>query len=131
MVTTYGDTLYREIKVRGLLSLFEGNQDSTDNTWTLNDILSELNLTKSTIAEVEIQHPNSVLYLEFLLQTKDGVDFEICDHFKAWMNWSGWQYGCRFDKGKGERIQVGCYGCLRDCERQEMYEQQTEGQYGR
>jgi len=126
MVLTYGSYLYKEIKLRDLGSFFNGNKCPQDNLRTLSDIMVEMNITKSTSAEVEMEQPGTVLHLAYLLQSNDAVDFGLCPLFKVWCNKEGWQYGCRFDKGKGRRIQVHCYGSRKSCNREEDYKRFVE-----
>jgi hypothetical protein len=122
MVTNYGDDIYREIKKGGLLSFFGQNRTDIENVATLDDLLaSKVNITKCTMSDVEMGYHGSILYLEYLLQVRDDVDFGICELFKVWMNRAGWQYGCRLDKGKNRRIQTFCYGHLARCQRKEGY----------
>ena len=121
MVQTYGEFLYKELKIRGLTESFSTKNSPIDNIKILNDILVDMNVTKNTICGVEMEHPGSILYLQYLLQLNHGINFGICEFFKVWKNREGWQYRCRLDKGKNRRIQVRCQGSLSRCEKKKEY----------
>ncbi|MBU0460886.1 MAG: hypothetical protein KJ771_08845 [Nanoarchaeota archaeon] len=122
MVFTYGNVLYNELKIRGFIRDFSVKGPPIKNVRLLDDILSEMNITKCTIRDVERNYSGTILHLEYLLQSQHDINFCVCDFFKIWKNKQGWQYGCWFDKGKNRRIQVYCYGSLSKCERAEEYE---------
>jgi len=117
MVRNYGDFLYKEIKRRGLTDLFKNKKDVSNNLAVLENIVVNMNVTKSTLADIDNEYPGTILYLKYLLQHNHNINFGICEYFKVWENREGWQYRCRLDKGKGRRIQVWCYGNLTKCER--------------
>jgi hypothetical protein len=121
MVQTYGNILYQEFKIRGFISEFSIKSPPASNVRMLDDILSDMNITKCTIRDVETSNPGAILHLEYLLQSQHNINFGLCDFFKVWRNKEGWQYGCMFDKGKNKRIQVYCYGSVFKCERVDEY----------
>lgn len=117
MVQSLGDFIYKEIK-RGLISCFlEEKRSIKMNIRKLNQILMLMNITKSSLAELEMEDFNSLLRLLYLLQTNHNINFGICKNYKIWKNRNGWQYGCFLDKGKRKRIQVYCGGDIKKCER--------------
>lgn len=126
MVQSYGDFLYKEIKMRSLIDLFKDKSNISENIRTLDNLLIEMNITKSTIYDIEISFSGAILHLKYILQSNKNINFGLCDDFKMWENKKGWQYGCRFDKGKGKRIQVYCYGNFKKCEREEEYNKTSE-----
>jgi hypothetical protein len=118
MVKSYAEILYNDIKEKGLFPMFSTKNDPTENYGVLDNILADINIAKCNIAETEMREAGSSLQLKYLLQNRNGIDFNICPEFKVWKNREGWQYGCRKDKGKGRRIQVHCYGKYPErCER--------------
>lgn len=126
MVQTYSSVLYKELKIRGLFKFFSSKNSPIENYRVLENLLLELNVSKSSCKDIERDSPGAVLHLEYLMQKDESIKFGICDFFKVWMNQRGWQYGCRFDKGKGRRIQVSCYGNLKNCERRTEYNNYLE-----
>lgn len=121
MVQSYGDYLYKEIKIRSLIDFFKDKSNISENIKTLDNLLIEMNITKSTIHDIEISFSGAILHLKYILQSNNNINFGLCNDFKMWENKTGWQYGCRLDKGKEERIQVYCYGNFKKCEREEGY----------
>jgi len=120
MGKTYADIIYHEIKIRGLVRLFKPGASQIENKGTLDDILNEMNVTKCSIKDVEMESPGSALYLTYLLQKDKGINFGICEFFKMWNKESGWQYGCKMDQGRGSRIQVNCHARVHRCERKQQ-----------
>lgn len=115
MVKTYADFLFAEINTRGLIGFFV--DDSLQNKLILDNILSEMNITKCTLKDVEIQESGTTLLLEYLLQSEKKIPFGICSSFKMWRNSKGYQYGCVLDKGAGKHIQIRCLGSKNLCNR--------------
>jgi hypothetical protein len=119
---SYGNFLYSELKLRGVLENFKPEDGPWQNMDTLDGLLMDMNVTKSSASEVERSYPGSILHLCYLLQTENDVDMGLCGFFKVWLNRDGWQYGCYLDKGKGQRIQVHCHGKYpHRCERKDEY----------
>jgi len=118
------------LKDVGLVDTFlkeKSGSSLRENLSKLERFLSQSNITKSTIGDLELSHPGAFLYLTYLLQSKHGAYFGICGSYKVWFNRQGWQYGCRLDKGKGRRIQVYCNGDHVKCERVKELENRVEG----
>lgn len=120
---TFADYLYKEMKLRGEISRLQFN-NSKENTLELNEIMIDMNITKSQLFQIEIEYPGTVLHLSYLLQKHEEIPFDICENYKVWKNKEGWQYGCRFDKGLQKRIQVHCKGRVSFCERKKCLKQQ-------
>jgi len=118
MVDTLIDEVYREIS-HGMLHKFDGAYNINDKMAVLNLILGQLNITKCTIMDLEMQQTGASTYLIYLLQTDGSIDFDICPHFKMWYNRRGKQTRCRFNTGP---IQVRCYGQVPNCENKEAYD---------
>ncbi|MBN1175746.1 hypothetical protein JXA48_03810 [Candidatus Woesearchaeota archaeon] len=112
---TYANLLFDDF-YPGDLAKFTDNPN--ENNRVLEALIESSSRTKCTLQDIDIEHPNTSHHLMYLLQTKKGIPFGICDKYRTWKSYaSGWQRGCAFDKGKGERIQVNCYGSQDRCER--------------
>jgi hypothetical protein len=76
MVFTYGNVLYNELKIRGFIRDFSVKEPPIKNVRLLDDILSEMNITKCTIRDVERNYPSTILHLEYLLQFQHDIIVE-------------------------------------------------------
>ena len=126
MVESFGDYLYKELKHSGGIDKFSKKNSTLENVKILDDLLLKLNITKGTITDVEKSYPDSTNHLTYLIQTRNSIDFNVCEMYKVWKNRDGWQYGCALDKGKGKRIQVYCLGNQNNCERSEQLKNTLE-----
>ena len=70
----------------------------------MNELVSEINITKSSLRELDIDNPGASFHLQYLLQ-EDGVNFGLCPFYKEWYNRHGRQSRCRFNEGP---VQVYC-----------------------
>lgn len=128
MVKTFADELCKDIYKKGLNEKF--SEDPKNNIDTLDNIVRRANISKCSLSELEIIEEGTTLQLKYLLQKNSQVSFGLCDYFKVWKNYEGWQYGCWLDKGEGRRIQVYCKGKYPDfCERLEKYKQYIEANH--
>jgi len=118
MVKTLANEIFKEMKLRQLMDTFK-REDKNGNKSILEGHLIEINITKCSMSDLDINEPGELHYLQYLLQSEGGINFGICEFYKVWKNKEGWQYGCYFDKGKGKRIQVGCDGFQNQCVRTE------------
>ena len=127
MTKTTIDSIYKEIKIRVLLEKFSGSNSVKESLGILNNILMNMNVTKCSLSDLESENPHASLYLTFLLQSEDGIYFDLCEHFKMWYNRNGEQKRCRFNTGP---IQVACYASLDRCENFKKYQEfkQTNSQ---
>ena len=87
---TFADILYAELGEKDFLR-FTG--DSANNYQILEQIVSELNTSKCTLKEVEIEHEGTGHYLAYLLQKNKNINCNLCENYKTWMNHNGWQRG--------------------------------------
>ncbi len=56
--------------------------DPKENTKRLSQIIKTVNITKCDLAELDLEIENGSLYLMYLLQTKNKINFGICPHCK-------------------------------------------------
>ncbi|MCA9495896.1 MAG: hypothetical protein KC589_03055 [Nanoarchaeota archaeon] len=119
MVQTLANTILKEMELRGITKDFYQKNNPKENTITLAHHISEMNITKCSLAELDRNDPGVLKHLVYLLQSEYNIKFDICEYYKIWKNRDGWQYGCFFDKGKGKRIQVSCEGKEYKCVRPE------------
>jgi hypothetical protein len=115
MVTTIAYEIFKEFKRRGIEQSFQ-ERDPGEYRSILDGILSELNISKSTLGELESHNPGTSSELLYLMQSEMGIDFEICKHYKMWINRKGEQRRCWFNRGP---VQVNCYGIIEKCEHDE------------
>ena len=120
---TLANEIYKEFSLRKISEQFTSDNPH-DNLKRLNDLVIELSITKCTLTDLDFQNPGTSLYLTYILQKNEDIQFGFCEMFKMWKNKEGWQYGCKLDKGKGIRIQVYCNGRNESlCKRKEKYKQ--------
>ena len=116
---SFADIVFAELSGRGL-TLFPFEGSVAENSAVLEDLLAELNITKCTLQDIDSEYPGATLHLRYLLQTKGGINFGLCEHLKMWQNKEGWQYRCFFDQGTRRSIPVNCLGSYAVCEREEQ-----------
>ncbi len=81
----------------------------------LERFITSYNLSKSEIGELALQSENPFLYSQYLFQTEENIDFELCEYFRMWYNARGEQKRCAFKK---EYHQIDCFGDRRRCKYQ-------------
>lgn len=80
----------------------------------------ETNVTKCTLADMEMEISGSSRFLIYLVQGEYRIDMGICPFYKMWHNREGEQQRCWFNMGP---VQVNCYGRVPVCENPEEYAQ--------
>ena len=110
MVQSPIDYIHKEIKFRGFIEKLKSGKSVKEKVRILNDAVISMNITKCELADLESNYQNATLYLTFLLQSEDNIDFGVCPHYKMWYNRNGEQNRCRFNTGP---TQVNCKGLLK------------------
>jgi len=109
------DEVYSEVRSRLKYGL-GFTDDPLENTKILDREVEKTNITKCGLVELEKEYPEATTYLTYLLQSKDGVNFNVCPDFKVWYNRKGCQARCKHNQGP---TQVHCRGSLKQCPRKE------------
>ncbi|MFP4401553.1 MAG: hypothetical protein ACLFPQ_06760 [Candidatus Woesearchaeota archaeon] len=115
MAKTNADEAYKELLSLKIVEKIKGSEK--EKMKVLDELFSKINSFKMTFYEFVSYYPEDSLYVLYLLQKNNSIDFNLCRKFKMWNNREGWQYGCELDKGKGKRIQINCKGNIKKCER--------------
>ncbi|MBI3190779.1 hypothetical protein HYZ41_03685 [archaeon] len=118
MVSNKTDYIFREINSRGLGKTIISKPTIPERIDTLNYVVMEMNITKCSLSDLDIDRPGSVHHLVFLIQDMYKVDMGICPFYKMWYNKNGQQNRCRFNKGP---VQVDCSGYKNMCEHKQEY----------
>ncbi len=123
MARTFGDIIFKELNKINAKDEFRKADSLEKRERLLEQFAGSLNITKSSLSDLDAQYPNTSLYLSYLIQNEYGVDMGICPFFKIWNNSYGGQYRCEFNHGPK---QVYCHASRNACENKASYEKNIE-----
>ena len=119
MVSTKIDYIFREMKSRGMGRELHIYPTPLARINAVNEMLMVTNITKCTLADLDMETPGSAHYIIFLFQNEYEVDMGLCPFYKMWHNSTGEQERCYFNSG---HVQVHCSGLQRRCEHENEFE---------
>lgn len=118
MVKRLSDEIFRNIRGDSTYKRIDDIQSIPERIEVISMSLTELNITKSTLSDVETSETGTSSHLLYLLQEDSGIDLGLCPYYKLWYNRIGEQRRCRFNEGP---VQVYCFGKIEKCENEKEY----------
>lgn len=109
---TIVDEIYLNVKTLVLYKQIKFTEDRNTNFNILNKALFTENLIKGGLQDLENDFPGAITYLTYLLQSREGVNFGLCQKIKIWVNRAGFQYRCQCEN---KTFPVSCNGLLNKC----------------
>jgi len=123
MVKTFGDNIFSEFKKIGAEKEFKNAKTLAERIKLMEQFVGSLNITKSSLIDLDSMYSGTVLYLSYLIQSEYGVDMGLCPFFKMWINNDGDQYRCFFNKGPQ---QMYCHASPNLCKNPTQYKNNIE-----
>ena len=92
------DEVYKDIAGRIISKPNLFTSEPKENIKILATTIETVNIAKCNLIDLDIELPHASLYLMYLLQSKNNVNFGLCPGFKIWYNQEGPRMYCQRKK---------------------------------